>query len=133
MHFPFTVTVPKSTPKATPYEKILPLTMGIITSVQVIVPPGPLDLTGLVILFHEFQLYPLSRGEYYHGDAVVYPFDDEQEILVSPYQLKARAWNLDTEYDHDFIVAFSMKRPEDVATSTRSLEALQALVGQVIS
>lgn len=129
MHFPYTITVPKNTTTAAPYTKILPLRKGIITHVQVIVPPGPMDLTGLVLLYHEFQLYPLVQEEYYHGDDVDIPFDDEQEILVVPYELKAIAWNLDDTYDHEFIVAFSMKRPEDVTTSTRSLQDLKDLVG----
>lgn len=133
MHFFFEVSIPASTPEKTPYEKRLLLSYGVITGMLVIIPPGHAGKAHLQLLNHEFQIYPLSPGEDYHGDNVPIPWSDRYELFSAPYELKAHAWNTDT-YKHAFQVAVEVLRPEQIGmqTGTTRLSDLQEIVGTEI-
>jgi len=131
MNYNFTVTVPKNTAQATPYTKMLVLTAGVIRKMIIRIPPGHADLTGLVLKYHETQIYPLNPGEYYHGDDEKIDFEEYMPILVNPYELKAEAWNSDDTYAHDFIINITVIRPDELERPipSSSIAAIAALIG----
>lgn len=134
MHFFYEVLVPANTTEALPYEKNLILTCGVITRMQIMIPPGASGLSHLKLLYHEFQLYPLSRNENYHGDDFPIDFDENQKILVEPYILKAVGWNADETYPHAFLVAITMRTATDqeLEKPEESMTALQSIIGETV-
>jgi hypothetical protein len=134
VHFFYEVSVPKNTAKTAPYERILPLSYGVITGVDVIIPTGHAGKAHLQILNHEFQLYPLSRNEDYHGDGSEIQFADRFELYSAPYEVKARGWNIDTSYAHVFQVGIEILLPEQLGmqTGTTGLDELQEIIGTEI-
>lgn len=134
MHYFFEVIVPAGTAEAQPYKKILPLTAGYITAMQIIIPVGHAGTAHLQIFYHEFQLYPLSRGENYHGDDMDLSFADRQAITAEPFELKAVGWNSDEDYDHRFLVSVEVLRltNEGTETTATTVQDLADIVGEVI-
>ena len=131
MHFSYEVRIPKSTSQAAPYEKILLLSAGVITGMQIDICAGHAGTAHLVLLYHEFQLYPLSRGEDYHGDSSNIPWSDRFDMETGPYELKARGWNTDTKSDHRFQVHVAVLREDQLgmSTGTLKLKDLAAIAG----
>lgn len=134
MHFFFEVAVPKDTEEKLPYEKRLVLTYGVITDVNIYIPRGHVGLARLQLFYHDHQLYPLSSGESYRGNETTIAFAEYQPIVVEPFELKARGWNLDDTFAHSFFVGFAMLRPEEMGKEipAASLEALYSMIGQPI-
>jgi hypothetical protein len=134
VHFPYEVSIPKSTSQSAPYEKILPLSYGVITGMLVIIPTGHAGKAHLQLFNHEFMIYPLSRGEDYHGDGVSIPWEDRYELFTEPFELKARGWNTDTANKHAFQVFVNVLLPEQIGmqNGTVGLTDLQEIVGTEI-
>jgi len=114
MNYDFSITVPANTAKINPKTEIWKITYGVITRVIITIPPGHQGLGHLQLLYHEFQIYPLNPGGDYHGGGLPLAFDERQPIFVTPYALKARAWNEDETYEHEFIVNLTVLYPEDI-------------------
>jgi hypothetical protein len=134
MNFIYSFTIPASTSASSPYEQNLKLSYGVITNVQIVLPVGHQAKAHLVMLFHGFQIYPLSRGNDYHGDDVSFQFDDRFFINSAPYEIKARGWNTDTDYNHEFIISIAMLLPEQLGlgTGVSALRDVQSLTGKSI-
>ena len=130
-HFFFEVTIPASTEEKIPYEKKLFLSYGVITGMEIVIPTGHAGTAHLQLFYHEFQLYPLSRGENYHGDNAETSFTDRFFLDSAPYELKARGWNSDIEHPHAFLVGIEILLPEQIGmlTGTTGLDDLQEIVG----
>jgi len=134
MNFFFDVSIPAGRTQANPYEEILKLTYGVITHVQIVIPTGHLGRAHLVGYLHEFQVYPLSRGEDYHGDDSIISFSDRTELFSSPFELKIRGWNTDAAYAHSFLVSIEILLPDQIGhgTGTKGIGDLQEMVGEDI-
>ena len=133
MNYDFSIIVPANTAKVNPHTQKLKLTYGVITKVLILVPEGHRGLGQLQILYHEFQMYPLNPGSAYHGSGVQIAFDERQAIFVTPFEFKARAWNTDETYEHEFIVNITMMQPEDVGWNyerVKEEEKTQELLGR---
>jgi hypothetical protein len=134
MHYFFAVTIPANTLQNAPVTQILLIANAIITRVEIVIPPGSQGLSHLQVGYHGSQLYPLNPGASYIGDNTVYEWDEYQPIIVSPYQLIATAWNLDTVNPHVILIAITMLRPEEMGQEipATSIAALSTLIGQEI-
>jgi hypothetical protein len=134
MHYFFDISVPKSTTAANPYEEILLLSFGEIRRVEISIPSNHKGKAHLQLLYHEFQIYPLSRGEDYHGDDSRVDFGDRFALDSAPYALKARTWNTDTVSDHAFLVGIDVEIDDTltISASAKTLSDLQSLVGQEV-
>jgi hypothetical protein len=133
MNYDFSITVPASTSKINQYTQKCKLTYGVITRIIFTLPPGHQGLAHLQLLYHEFQLYPLNPAGDYHGAGVSIGFDERQALFVTPFELKARGWNTDETYAHEFIVNITMMRPEDVGWTDERVSAeaeAQAMLGR---
>lgn len=131
MHFNFSFIIPANTPSIAPVTQILPIAYGVITKVDIGIPAGHAATAHLQVLLHEFQIYPLNRDGDYHGDNAVISFNDRQENYEAPYELKARGWNTDPTYSHEFVIGIEIMLPNQLGmqTGTQGLQDLQDLVG----
>ena len=134
MHYFFDVSIPHSRTEAAPYTEILKLTRAVITRLQIVIPSGAIGLSHLVLKYHEFQLYPLSRGENYHGDDLDIAFDEFMPLVVAPYELKAVGWNTDTANDHSFLIGIAMQTEDEIGAPIppETLANLQDMIGEVV-
>lgn len=134
MNFFYDFEIPAGRAEKDAYTEVLPLSYGVITKVQIIIPPGHAALAHLQLLYHESQLYPLNRGGNYKGNKAVIDFDEYQPILVAPYELKARGWNEDTKNVHSFLCSFTVLLPEEMGREipSVSIKALEELIGEEV-
>ncbi len=134
MHFFFDVSIPAGTAAANPYVETLLLSAGEIRRVEIFVPSGHRGRGHLQLLYHEFQIYPLSRGEDYHGDNSQIVFGDQFDMESGPYELKARGWNTDASDPHAFLVGIDVEMPDalTISASAKTLADLRSLVGQEV-
>lgn len=133
MNFFYELSIPTEGEEDNPKDLVMPLSYGIITKVQIIIPPGHMALAHLQIKYHEFQLYPLNKGDY-HGNNVIIEFDEYQPVLVAPFELKAHGWNEDETYEHTFSMVFTVLRPEETGREIPviSIKALEDLIGKEV-
>lgn len=131
MNFFFDISIPADKKESLPYTEVLKLSYGVITKVQIVIPHGHKGLGHIILKYHESQLYPLSRGEDYHGDGTDITFEDAFPLFVEPYELKAVGWNDDDTYAHAFLVAVNILRPEERSQEVplSSIEGMKELIG----
>lgn len=133
MNFSYKITVPKNTGKYSPEKLIVPLENGIITQVAIFIPDGQKETTHIRMKYHEAQLYPLNRGEWYQGDGSTIIFDDRFPMVVVPYELKIEGYNESTLYDHDILFNFNVLKPYELGWDVIPNEAMSrvnALLGK---
>lgn len=111
---------------------MLKLSYGVIRHCLFVIPPGPKEVTGMKLFYHEAQLYPLNRQDWYVGDGFNVEFGEYQPLIVEPYELKAKGYNTSTTYDHAFFIGLTILRPEEMgrAIPDASMRALERLLGQ---
>ena len=131
MNFFFDIRIPYENKETNPHTEILKLSYGVITKVQIVIPDGHKGLAHLVLKYHESQLYPLSRGEDYHGDGIPVEFEDMFPLYVEPYELKAIGWSESVKYAHSFLVSVNVLRPEELGYKVpdTTIKAMEELIG----
>lgn len=136
MHFFFNVTIPKDTLETDKYRKTLILSYGVITKIRIDIPAGHKGLAHLQLLYHEFQVYPLSRGEDYHGDNMYIECEDDFPIMTDPLKIIAEGWNEDDTYEHSFLVSIVLSKPKTKTEEIplyayKSIEELYGYEGEI--
>jgi len=106
------VTIPANTPKTSPIRERIILTAGVIQKVDIEFPAGCAGLVGARILHREFQLWPLTPGEYFVTDNFTITFPARFELNEEPFGLTVEAYNEDTAYDHTLSFRFAISEPE---------------------
>lgn len=122
-------TVPKNTPENLPYEQALPISGGILHQVSVVIPPGHAGLTGVAIDQGLHQIAPTNQNEWFKGDDVRFSYDEYVELSSDSRELVLRGFNLDTLYDHGFVIAVGIMPPEiynGILTLSTQLEPMIA-------
>ena len=114
MFFAWDITVTANTLAASPKTQILKLTKGIITKVDLFFPAGCHGLVNVRILRNEFQLIPLSRGEWVTGDDSSIPTEGFYEFETVPSALKFIAHSANTIYNHKITVRVEIKKREEI-------------------
>ncbi len=97
-------TVPKNTLEETPYEQKLPISAGILHQVSVVIPPGHAGLTGCAFDIGLHQIAPTNQNEWFRGDDARFNYPEYIEIMLGERELVLRGFNLDTLYDHGFVI-----------------------------
>jgi len=132
MFYAWDITVAAGTKEASPKEQILKLTKGVITGVWVKFPPGCHGLVKVRILRSEFQLVPLSRGEWVTGDGETVVTEPYYELDTTPYAFKFVGCAPLTAYPHTITVRVSMQ-PEEIAAPwkviSNFIEIIKRLMG----
>jgi hypothetical protein len=124
MFYDFAVVIPAGTPENSPVEQKLKLTAGLIIRIDVEFPAGCRGYVFATVMVGGHQLYPTNpEGAMNTEDFTVQAYDF-YPLLEAPYQLKARAWSPDADYQHTLTVRVDLVRIEDL---TRLLPFLQGL------
>jgi hypothetical protein len=132
-------TVPKNTAEEAPYEQKLPVTGGILHQVSVVIPPGHAGLTGCALDQGLHQIAPTNQNEWFRGDDVRFSYDEYVELPPDTRELVLRGFNLDTLYDHGFVIAVGILPAEiynailglreDLAPMISNMASLAAFFG----
>jgi hypothetical protein len=132
MNFFYKFDVAKDTKEVSPTPKILKLSYGVITHCMFVIPPGHSAMTGLKLFYHEAQLYPLNRTDWYVGNNTTIEFDEYQPLVAAPYELKAKGYNTSTNHSHAFLIGITVLRPEEMGRKipVSSLERIRKLIGK---
>jgi len=131
MFYAWDITVPAGRAESTPLSQTLKLTKGVITGIDVKFPPGCHGLVKVRILHSEFQLVPLSRGEWVTGDGEVVKTDPYFELDTSPYALKFQGCSPTTVYSHVITVRVSLL-PVEIATPWQVLRDFTSILKRVM-
>lgn len=130
MNFFYDVSIPANTAQTAPFTEILKLAPGVLTSLLIYIPAGHGGTAHLKLYYHEFQLFPLSRNEDYHGDDVPIPIQSSFKIDTEPYEFKAVGWNTDTEFSHAFLLSVNILKEDQISggSSASLLAELKTLI-----
>lgn len=117
MFYAWDITITSGTAESSPKTQTLKLTKGVITGILVKFPAGCHGLVKVRLHFHEFQLVPLSRGEWLTGDDEAIPSETYYEMGSPPYELKFVGHSTGTTYAHTVTVRVEVSRLETVQSA----------------
>ena len=100
MFYDFALTIPAGTAKSSPAVQRMKMTHGVIHDVRIYYPPGPRGEVDVAIFEGGHQVYPTNRGGSFNADNVYINFGDYYELFDAPYELTAKGWAPDADYDH---------------------------------
>jgi len=115
MFFAWDILIPANTLESAPIEQYLRLSKGVITSVSVKFPAGCQGVVKVRFLHAEFQLVPISKGEWVTGDDEEVETETYYELDGIPYALKFIGNSPGTSNSHTLQVRISVQ-PADVAS-----------------
>lgn len=99
----FDVTIPASTPIATPQTTALNFNDGIIERLEILIPPGPSGLVGFRILHSGTTVIPYAYANFIIADNEVLKWDLENYPTGSAWSIQA--YNTDV-YAHTLYLRF---------------------------
>jgi len=112
MNYNWKFEIPKETEEDLPYIKTKKVTLGVIKKVIISNPSGSVGKSHLRIFYHEHQVYPLNKGEWYEGEKIHIGFEDNYRLYSQPYELKFKGWNSSSLYAHSFYINIAILREE---------------------
>lgn len=124
MIFVANLEIPPNTLKAVPIRTRLPVTDGIVKRVWVRWRWGSANLCGCRIFYHEFQIWPLSLGEWFLSRPEGIQFEESLSVDAAPREFYIEAYNHDDTFAHTVEVAVCLLRAEG---STKLEELLRFL------
>lgn len=114
MNYNWKFEIPKETEENSPYIETKKLTYGRIKHVTISNPSGSVGKSHLRIFYHEWQLYPISNGEWYEGEKIHVSFEDNYLLFTQPYELKFKGYNTSILYTHGFYINIALMREETI-------------------
>lgn len=127
MFYAWDITITAGTGIDTPLTQILKLSKGVITRAEVKFPAGCHGLVKARLLHHEFQLVPLSRGEWVTGDDEAVATEGYYDMTAIPYEVKFVGHSAGTTYNHTVTVRIQVL-PKAIASWIQVIEALNKLL-----
>lgn len=127
MSYAWDIAIPANTLATAPVERDLKFHPGVLVKAEFKFPSGCHSMVQVRLYLGEFQLFPLSRGEWVTGDDEPVSFPAYQKILKEPAQLKFRGASPGTTYSHTITVRLTVL-PERVASWVPMLELLTKLL-----
>jgi len=131
MFYAWDILVPAGTAEADPVEQTLKLTKGVITRIDVKFPPGCHGLVKVRLLRSEFQLVPLSRGEWVTGDGEPVVTEGFYLLEETPAELKFIGCSPSASYNHTITIRVSIDPPE-VANPWQVMRDFVSIVKRLI-
>ena len=130
MFFAWDITVETTDTESSPKTEILKLSKGVITRCDVKFPAGCHGLVKVRLLRYEFQLIPLTGGEWITGDDESVMTEGYYELLEAPAQLKFVGWADGCSYDHKISVRVQVL-PKAVATFMPLVDVLTRFLQRI--
>lgn len=127
MFFAWDIVVPVNTPETAPTTQTLKLTAGVITGLDVKFPAGCNGLVKVRLFHRDFQLVPLSKGEWVTGNDEVVPTESYFSLASTPYTLKFVACSPSSDYEHTITVRATVL-PQEMATFAPLVELLTKML-----
>jgi len=121
MFFPKTIPIPLATAPAAPLRTTVVATAGTLRRIWIRWRWGIGNLGGCRILYHEFQHWPLSLGEWFPSSDASLDFEVDMEIIGDPAEFVVESFNLDDSYPHTLWVAFNILRPSEAPLTAEEL------------
>jgi len=120
MFFAWDITILANTLETSPKTQILKITTGVITRLDIKFPAGCHGMVKVRILKSEFQLVPLSKGEWVTGDGEPVLTQPNYEVTGPPTELKFIGCSPGTIYNHVITVRINIERAKEEAATTLS-------------
>jgi len=130
MFFAWDITIPAGRSEANPLTQVLKLTAGVIVKGDIKFPRGCHGIVKVRLLHREFQLVPLSSGEWVTGDDETISFPEYFEIKGRPFSLKFVGCSPNSGYDHTITIRITML-PRNIASMLPVVEALSRLLSRI--
>lgn len=127
MFWAYDITVSAGTTATAPKTQILKISKGVITKIDVKFPAGCHGLVKVRLFKSEFQLVPLSKGEWVTGDDETVPTEGYYELETSPAELKFVGCSPGTSYDHVVTVRVTVL-PKQIASMLPVVDLLTRLL-----
>jgi hypothetical protein len=127
MFYAWDIVVLAGTTEDNPKVQTLKLSKGVITRCDIKFPAGCHGHVKVRLHFHEFQLVPLSRGEWVTGNDETCETEAYYEMMGTPYELKFIGACSCCEYDHVITVRVQVL-PKAIASWIQVIEALNKLL-----
>jgi hypothetical protein len=105
-------SIPKNTAENAPFEQKLQISQGVLHQISVVIPAGHAGLTGCALDIGLHQISPTNQNEWFKGDDVHFTFPEYIEIPDGTRELNLRGFNLDTLYDHGFVIGVGIMPKE---------------------
>jgi hypothetical protein len=131
MLYEFDVTSPANTAASAPTEVLARLNKGLVTQVQVQIPPGAVGLARGQVWRGNSQIWPSNPGGYFKGDDLVLTWDEDYTLADEPLTLRLRVWNIDDTYPHTLTFRFALLGLAE-AEERRGIAGLLRRVGEAI-
>jgi hypothetical protein len=103
--------IPANTPVDDPYHQTFQVCEGVVRKVWVRWRYGVGNLAGCRILRGEFQVWPLTIGEWLSSSHHPIEFEEDYSIGDVPFYLDVYAYNLDDTFDHRLFLGVEILRP----------------------
>jgi len=127
MFYAWDIVIPAGTLETGPIKQILKLTEGVITHIEVKFPCGCNGLAKVRLFHAEFQMFPLSRGEWVTGDDEAVRGDYYFALKRAPGALKFHGCSPGSTYAHTVTVRITVL-PEKVASFVPLIELLTKML-----
>jgi len=118
--FAWDITVSANKLESDPKTQILKLTKGVVTRMDIKFPAGCNGLVKARLLRSEFQLVPLSRGEWVTGDDETVVTETYYPLEETPAELKFVGCSPGSRYGHTVTVRVGIE-PAEIATPWQTL------------
>ena len=132
MFWTWDITVAAGTAEADPVTQTLKLSKGTITGIDIKFPAGCHGQVKVRLLRSEFQLVPLSGGEWVTGNDETVPTESYYELDETPAELKFLGCSPLATHPHTVTVRVAVQ-PAEVASPGRTLgglvDTLRRLIG----
>lgn len=128
MFWAWDITITAGTTEATPYTKKLKVSKGVITYIGIFFPPGCHGLVKVRLLHNEFQLIPLSRGEWVTGNGMEVQSERHYELFHKDFALKFQGCSPTCSWNHTVTVRVTVV-PEIVASLAPLINLFRQIIG----
>ena len=100
MIFAKSITAAVGRDSSNPVVEQLLVAKGLVYRVEFDFPPGCCGLCHVRVFDGNYQVYPTSRDDSFHGDAAVIAFDDCYLKTAAPWAFRIVVWNDDDTWPH---------------------------------
>jgi len=114
MLFSKTILVPANTTRTDPLVDYLRITQGNINRWLVMIPVASGWCCGIQVFHSDFQLLPLSIGEWIQGGLVTVDIAEDIKIQHPPFILEIHTFNEDLNFEHKIWFGVSVLRPTNL-------------------
>lgn len=128
----YTLTIPAGTPEASPIEKTLDLTYGVIKFLAVGFPSGCNQLAKIRIYHREFQVFPINPDEPASWNGEMEGGEYHYRLDTPPFVLLARGYSPLASHDHNitiFILVLPMEVAEPWREPKKQIGKMKTLLG----